>query len=113
MTCLSIRRWDMQEIIAVDWNDTPCTSLVVLHADAICYLPHPTSAMDHANPILLLLIQVAIIVTLSRFMGTVLGSPRQPQVVGEMVAGIMLGPSLFGLLYPAAQGWLFPKQSVE
>jgi len=69
--------------------------------------------MDHSNPILLLLLQVAIIVALSRFMGAVFSKLRQPQVVGEMVAGIMLGPSLFGLLYPAAQGWLFPRQSIE
>lgn len=32
----------------------------------------------------------------------------QTQTVGEMVAGILLGPSLFGLLAPRAQGWLFP-----
>ena len=33
----------------------------------------------------------------------------QTQVVSEMVAGVLLGPSLFGLLAPAAQAWLFPK----
>lgn len=33
----------------------------------------------------------------------------QTQVMGEMVAGILLGPSLFGLLAPQAQAWLFPK----
>jgi Kef-type K+ transport system membrane component KefB len=35
----------------------------------------------------------------------------QPQVVGEMIAGIILGPSLFGLLAPDLQHMLFPKET--
>lgn len=35
----------------------------------------------------------------------------QPQVVGEMIAGVILGPSLFGLLAPAAQAYLFPAEA--
>nr|WP_218119334.1 cation:proton antiporter [Brevundimonas sp. 374] len=35
----------------------------------------------------------------------------QPQVVGEMIAGVVLGPSLFGLLAPDLQAALFPKES--
>jgi Kef-type K+ transport system membrane component KefB len=35
----------------------------------------------------------------------------QPQVVGEMIAGVMLGPSLFGLLAPDIQAMIFPKES--
>ncbi|NJL27974.1 MAG: cation:proton antiporter [Thermoanaerobaculia bacterium] len=34
----------------------------------------------------------------------------QTQVVMEMVAGVLLGPSLFGLLAPQLQAWLFPRQ---
>ncbi|MEV4312159.1 cation:proton antiporter [Actinocrispum sp. NPDC049592] len=32
----------------------------------------------------------------------------QPPVVGEMIAGVLLGPSLLGLVLPGVQGWLFP-----
>lgn len=35
----------------------------------------------------------------------------QPQVVGEMIAGVILGPSLFGLFAPEFQGLIFPKES--
>lgn len=35
----------------------------------------------------------------------------QPQVVGEMIAGVILGPSLFGLVAPQIQGMLFPADS--
>ncbi len=36
---------------------------------------------------------------------------RQPQVIGEMIAGVLLGPSLLGALAPAAQQFLFPPPS--
>jgi Kef-type K+ transport system membrane component KefB len=36
---------------------------------------------------------------------------RQPQVIGEMIAGVVLGPSLLGLLLPATQAFLFPQES--
>jgi len=35
----------------------------------------------------------------------------QPQVVGEMIAGVFLGPSLLGLLWPDLQGAIFPKET--
>jgi Kef-type K+ transport system membrane component KefB len=35
----------------------------------------------------------------------------QPQVVGEMIAGVILGPSLFGLIAPELQAGLFPEES--
>jgi Kef-type K+ transport system membrane component KefB len=36
---------------------------------------------------------------------------RQPQVIGEMIAGVVLGPSLLGLLAPGVQHFLFPPES--
>ena len=36
---------------------------------------------------------------------------RQPQVIGEMIAGVLLGPSLLGAVAPAAQQFLFPPDS--
>lgn len=37
----------------------------------------------------------------------------QPQVVGEMIAGVLMGPSFFGLFFPHAQAYLFPKESLK
>ena len=64
------------------------------------------------NPVLLLLVQVGLILGLSRIMGILFARMRQPQVVGEMVAGIMLGPSVMGWIWPHAQQLLFPADSV-
>lgn len=57
-------------------------------------------------------LQMAVIIGVSRLVGWLarrfLG---QPQVVGEMIAGVLLGPSLFGLLAPDMQLALFPMES--
>lgn len=57
-------------------------------------------------------LQLAVILAACRIVGWAakrwLG---QPQVVGEMIAGVVLGPSLFGLLAPEIQGMLFPAES--
>ena len=49
----------------------------------------------HGSLLLILLVQIALILALSRVMGWLFARAHQPQVVGEMVAGIMLGPSLY------------------
>jgi K+:H+ antiporter len=58
-------------------------------------------------------LQMFVILAVSRVVG--LGARRigQPQVVGEMIAGVLLGPSLFGLLFPEQQAHLFPKESLK
>jgi Kef-type K+ transport system membrane component KefB len=63
--------------------------------------------------ILLLVIQTGLILGLSRVMGYIFVRVRQPQVMGEMIAGIMLGPSLFGWLTPGLFAQTFPSDSVQ
>ncbi|WP_439568496.1 cation:proton antiporter [Sphingopyxis sp.] len=57
-------------------------------------------------------LQIAVILLVCRVVGWAakkfLG---QPQVVGEMIAGVLLGPSLFGLFFPDLQAALFPKET--
>ena len=53
-------------------------------------------------------LQLAVILLFCRLAGAVAAKFGQPQVVAEMIAGVLLGPSLFGLLFPVAQQWLFP-----
>ncbi len=57
-------------------------------------------------------LQLAVILLTCRIVGW-LGQKLlgQPQVVGEMIAGVVLGPSLLGLILPGAQGILFPKET--
>src|SRR5206468_9632400 len=53
-----------------------------------------------ANPLSRLFLQLLIIVSASCAVGWTFTRFGQPAVVGEMIAGILLGPSLFGLLAP-------------
>jgi K+:H+ antiporter len=60
----------------------------------------------------LFLLQIAVIVGLSHLVAAVFAKLGQPRVVGEMAAGIALGPTLFGFLAPAAYHALFPPASL-
>ncbi len=52
--------------------------------------------------LLILCADLAIIIGASRFFGWLFGKVGQPPVVGEILAGVILGPSLLGRLYPGA-----------
>ena len=58
-------------------------------------------------------LQMFFILAVCRGVGWIAQRCGQPQVVGEMIAGVMLGPSLFGLLWPQAQHFLFPPDSMK
>jgi Kef-type K+ transport system membrane component KefB/nucleotide-binding universal stress UspA family protein len=64
------------------------------------------------STIVLILLQVLLVIGLSRLVGLGFRWLRQPLVIGEIVAGIMLGPSLFGLLAPGLSAALFPPETV-
>lgn len=66
--------------------------------------------LDH--PLSHLLVQMLVILIVARVTGKLFARLGQPAVVGEMAAGILLGPSLFGLLAPEAFGFVFPQASL-
>ena len=60
----------------------------------------------------LLILQIGTILIVARFVGWLFGKLHQPRVVGEMLAGILLGPSLLGWLEPNISSDLFPPDSL-
>ena len=58
-------------------------------------------------------LQIAVILLFCRLVGAIAKRFGQPQVVAEMIAGVLLGPSLFGLLVPEWQQWLFPWDKTQ
>jgi Kef-type K+ transport system membrane component KefB len=58
-------------------------------------------------------LQMFVILGICRLVGMLGRRVGQPQVVGEMIAGVILGPSLFGLLLPNWQQVIFPKDSLK
>ena len=60
-----------------------------------------------------LVLQIAVILVAARLVGFLFQKINQPQVMGEMVAGILLGPSLLGWLAPGVSKALFPLASLS
>ena len=64
------------------------------------------------HPLALLLFQIITIVVVARIFGWIFRKIGQPSVIGEIIAGIVLGPSLFGLYFPDMKEALFPIASL-
>lgn len=64
------------------------------------------------HPLAILLAQIVAIVFVSRLFAWIFRKIGQPSVIGEIVAGIVLGPSLVGLFFPEFTAFLFPAQSL-
>ena len=64
------------------------------------------------HSLLLLIVQIAVVLVAARLVGLAFRRIHQPQVVGEMVAGILLGPSLLGWAAPGVSAALFPAESL-
>jgi Kef-type K+ transport system membrane component KefB len=61
------------------------------------------ASVHHVETVLVAtLLQLIVIILVARLAGNAAVAVRQPRVVGEMVAGLVLGPSFFGLLFPQA-----------
>ena len=77
------------------WNDFMASLTLNLHHD-----------------LAILLAQIITIIFVARFFGWVFRKIGQPSVIGEIIAGIALGPSLLGLYFPEFSSGLFPIQSL-
>ncbi|XDD49035.1 cation:proton antiporter [Leptospira sp. WS92.C1] len=65
------------------------------------------------QPLSRLLLQLIVIMLAARFFGKLATWVGQPVVIGEILAGILLGPSLLGILFPEGFSLLFPKESLS
>ena len=59
-----------------------------------------------------LLVSIGAIVLATRIFGWLFERMGQPSVVGEMIAGIVLGPSLLGYFFPSALSYAFPSSTL-
>ena len=71
-------------------------------------------ALQHnlAHPLAILLVQIITIILAARMLGWVCKKIGQPSVIGEIAAGILLGPSFAGMYFPGFSAALFPLQSL-
>ncbi|MDP4184339.1 MAG: cation:proton antiporter, partial [Bacteroidota bacterium] len=63
------------------------------------------------HPLAILLVQIVTIIFAARLFGWICRKIGQPTVMGEIIAGIVLGPSVLGMYFPGVSSTLFPIQS--
>ncbi|HVZ50960.1 MAG TPA: cation:proton antiporter [Pseudolabrys sp.] len=81
-------------------------------ACALLTLAGPAAAAEpgHSGPSVAIFVgQVLMLMMIGRLLGEAMLRLGQPAVMGQLIAGLILGPSLFGYLFPTAHGLLFPK----
>jgi K+:H+ antiporter len=92
--------------------------LAIRHAGAGLIAPAPpggvpsprVAATGHIDTLLHVLIALAVIIMTARVLGMVFKRFAQPAVIGEIIAGILLGPSLLGRVAPSAYAFVLPRE---
>ncbi|MFC3454333.1 cation:proton antiporter domain-containing protein [Amycolatopsis speibonae] len=88
-----------------------CAVLVAAAVFGAAQFPGPRGAEPQTPPSSIpqwrALLAVSLVVLVARLGGTLATRLGQARVLGEVVAGVLLGPSLLGAVWPAAQLWLF------
>jgi Kef-type K+ transport system membrane component KefB len=59
-----------------------------------------------------LMLAIAVVILAARLAGAVLAKVGQPRVMGEIIAGILLGPTLLGAVAPGVKDYLFPADII-
>jgi Kef-type K+ transport system membrane component KefB/nucleotide-binding universal stress UspA family protein len=65
------------------------------------------------HELLLVLVQLSLLLFVARALGEVMRWLKQPPVIGELLAGVLLGPSVFGWLLPTAYKSVFPQIQLQ
>jgi Kef-type K+ transport system membrane component KefB len=98
-------------VASVPANSTATPPTSENHLQSETYL-HRIFRGDLRSALSILLLQIIVIIIVARIFGAVFRRIGQPPVMGEMIAGIALGPSVLGLFAPSAMTFLFPVSSI-
>jgi Kef-type K+ transport system membrane component KefB/nucleotide-binding universal stress UspA family protein len=82
----------------------------------LAILPSPAAAASgaqHGPSEVVFLIQIILLLVCGRLLGEAMQRIGQPAIVGQLIAGILLGPSVFGALLPELQALLFPSDKEQ
>ncbi|HEX9102592.1 MAG TPA: cation:proton antiporter, partial [Polyangia bacterium] len=70
----------------------------------------PAGGAAHVDALMHVLLALVVVIVVARGVGSLFAYFAQPPVVGEILAGILLGPSVLGRFAPMAQSFLLPKE---
>jgi Kef-type K+ transport system membrane component KefB len=71
-----------------------------------------TKQRDFTKTVAAFFLAVVVVMLFARLMGAAVARFRQPRVMGEVLAGILLGPTVLGLLFPDLQRAIFPSDVI-
>lgn len=97
-------------VLRVGAGLAPETTVVLAQFDGGVFVQTLNAGLRH--PLGVLLMQLIVVIGAARILGAWARRIGQPTVIGEIVAGILLGPSLLGFLLPWSQAFLFPATSL-
>jgi len=87
-------------------------TLVPEQSGAVVSVLASSSSGQRPDVLMHVLLALLVVIILARAVGSLFAYFQQPPVVGEIIAGILLGPSLLGRVAPGIAGFLFPPTVV-
>src|SRR5436190_14644253 len=69
--------------------------------------------MEHSHTLAIFLAQVILLLAVGRLLGEMMERLGQPAVMGQLLAGLLLGHSLLGAVLPDVHGMLFPNDPAQ
>jgi Kef-type K+ transport system membrane component KefB len=98
----------------IQFGDARFVSTFTSASESLSHAPAQGSSVyqNLRHPLSVLIIQLVLVVLTARIFGYWATRLGQPPVVGEIIAGLALGPSLLGWVWPAASQFVFPATSL-
>jgi Kef-type K+ transport system membrane component KefB/nucleotide-binding universal stress UspA family protein len=87
-------------------------ALAVAGASALSAAEQPATTAS-GNSEALFIVQIVLLLLVGRLLGEAMQRIGQPAVIGQLIAGIVLGPSIFGAIWPDAQRAIFPPEGEQ
>jgi Kef-type K+ transport system membrane component KefB/nucleotide-binding universal stress UspA family protein len=88
-------------------------ALAVAGASALSAAEQPGTTASSGNSEALFIVQIVLLLLVGRLLGEAMQRIGQPAVIGQLIAGIVLGPSIFGAIWPDAQRAIFPPEGEQ
>lgn len=110
LLCGTALWWQLQQGGALEFGKYVASQTPPVNSSTFSIWQEFDNNLHH--PLSILILQILVIIATSRFLGFLMVKIGQPTVIGEIAAGILLGPSLVGWLFPSFSEFVFPKASL-
>jgi Kef-type K+ transport system membrane component KefB/nucleotide-binding universal stress UspA family protein len=87
-------------------------ALLILAATSLHAAEGPAAAASDSSEAVFI-VQIVLLLLVGRLLGEAMQRIGQPAIIGQLIAGIVLGPSIFGALWPDAQHAIFPTKGEQ